>query len=158
MAALAGGARITGLNRLVNDLTAMGVEVDDLKNAFGHIARQGAQVAGALAPVQTGALARSVRGSAARNYAAVSAGGRAVRYAGPINYGWRKRNIQPSRFMQRADIIMRPYAIRELAQAVERLASEVNEPHGQPLKLRPSRRVRPPAQFAGPDDDADFRH
>jgi hypothetical protein len=121
-----GGARVTGLNRLLKDLQAMGVEVNDMKAAFRDIARQGAHVAGSLAPVRTGALARSIRGTAARNYAAVSAGGRKIDYAGPINYGWRKRNIQADRFMQRADHVIRPYAIRELATAVERLAGKVN--------------------------------
>lgn len=133
--ALSGGVRVEGLNRLVRDLQALGLDVDDLKEAFGDIAAEGARVASSFAPKKTGALAATVRGNRAKNKAVVSAGRARVKYAGAINYGWpegkkdwsarpRKRGgwpigIAPSLFMQKADEVMRPFALQALDNAIE---------------------------------------
>lgn len=120
-----GGVRVEGLTKLARDLTALGLDADDLKGAFGPISERAAHLASGFAPRRTGRLAGTVRGNRAKNKAVVTAGrGRRVSYAGPINYGWRARNIQPSLFMQRADLAMRPVALdlleRELNRAIER--------------------------------------
>ncbi|KRB73080.1 hypothetical protein ASE01_20100 [Nocardioides sp. Root190] len=110
--------RIDGLNGVVRDLIAMGLEVEDLKGAFSEIARFGAIVAARHAPRRTGRLAGDIRGNRARNKAVVAAGRTAVPYAGPINYGWAARGIQASGFMQRADDELQPYALRVLEQNI----------------------------------------
>jgi len=122
--ALDGGVRVEGLNRLVRDLQALGLEVDDLKDAFGEIAAAGADLAAGFAPRRTGALAASVRGNRAKAKAVVSSGKTRVPYAGPINYGWPRRNIRPALFMQRADEAMRPRALAELDEAIARKIRE----------------------------------
>ena len=110
--------RIDGLNAVVRDLLAMGLEVEDMKGAFSEIARMGAKVAAGHAPKRSGRLARDVRGNRARNKAVIAAGRSSLPYAGPINYGWAKQNIQPSGFMQKADKEMQPYALRRLELAI----------------------------------------
>ncbi len=120
MAGAAGGVRIEGLNKVVRDLQSLGLEVEDLKDAFGSIAAEGARLASSFAPRRTGALAASVRGNRAKNKAVVMSGRARVRYAGPINYGWPARSIRASWFMQRADKAMQPRALAEIENAIER--------------------------------------
>lgn len=115
---VSGGVQVTGLNKLVRDLHALGLEVDDLKDAFGTIAKEGARVASSFAPIRSGKLRASVRGNRAKNKAVVSAGRARVPYAAPINYGWYARNIKPAHFMQKADAVMRPKALNELDKAI----------------------------------------
>lgn len=116
-----GGVRVDGLRELVRDLEKAGVEVADLKDAFGSIAARAANLAAGFAPRRSGKLAASIRGTKAKNYAAVSAGSARVPYAAPVNYGWLKRNIAASEFMQRADDQMRPRVARDLETAIDKL-------------------------------------
>jgi hypothetical protein len=118
MAAARVGFKVTGLNQVVAGLLAMGVEVDDLKNAFAAIAAEGARVASAYAPVRSGRLAGDVRGNRAKSKAVVTAGRVSVPYAGPINYGWAARGIEPSGFMQKADQAMGRNALRRLEDEI----------------------------------------
>lgn len=122
--AVNGGVRIQGLNRMVRDLQALGLDVEDLKDAFAPIAAEGARLAAGFAPNRTGRLAASIRGNRAKAKAVVTAGRARVPYAGPINYGWRKRGIAPAMFMQKADEAMRPRALAELEQAINRKIRE----------------------------------
>ncbi len=94
---------IAGLNRLVRDLQAIGVDVDDLKDAFQAVATEAADVIRSGVPVRSGRLAASIRPNRSKNKAVVAAGRGAVPYAAPINYGWPRRNIAGAFFMQRAD-------------------------------------------------------
>lgn len=115
---ISGGVRVEGLNRLVRELQGLGLELDDLKDAFAEIARKGAETASSFAPKRTGALAASIRGNRAKNKAVVAAGKARVRYAGPINYGWPARNIRASSFLQRTDLYLRPWAVDMLDEAL----------------------------------------
>lgn len=123
MAGLSGGVRIENLRRVIKDLQTLGVEVDDLKEAFGSIASEAAEKAAQFAPKRTGRLAASVRGNKAKSKAVVTAGRARVPYAGAINYGWRKRGISPSEFMQRADAAMQDRAVQLLEDSINRAMS-----------------------------------
>ena len=90
------GTKVEGLNQVVRALQQMGVEVEDLKAAFSKIADRAAQVASDAAPKKSGRLAADIRGNRAKSKAVVTAGRASVPYAGPINYGWPKRNIAPA--------------------------------------------------------------
>lgn len=114
------GFRVQGLNAVVRDLQAMGLEVDDLKEAFSTIASEGARVASGFAPRRTGRLAGDVRGNRAKSKAVVAAGRVSVPYAGPINYSWPARNIKGSFFMQKADERMQPRALALLEDEINR--------------------------------------
>lgn len=117
--AISGGVRVEGLNQLTRNLLTLGLEIDDLKEAFGGIAAEAAQVAAGFAPKRTGRLAASVRGNRAKNKAVVMAGRASVVYAGPINYGWPARKIAAASFMQKADEVMAPKALQALEDAIE---------------------------------------
>lgn len=116
--AISGGVRVEGLNRLTRDLQALGLDIDDLKDAFADIADEGARLAAGFAPVRTGRLRSTIRGNRAKNKAVVAAGRGRTRYAGPINYGWPKRNIAPALFMQKADEAMQPKALARLDESI----------------------------------------
>jgi hypothetical protein len=89
------GVRVEGLNKTIKALQGFGVEVQDLKDVFSSIAKEGARLASSFAPVKSGRLAGTVRGNKAKNKAVVIAGKAKVPYAGAINYGWPRRNIRP---------------------------------------------------------------
>lgn len=113
------GFQVVGLREVVRDLEAVGVAVEDLKNAFAKIAEVGRQRASQHAPRRSGALASTIRGNRAKAKAVVAVGNsRAVRYAGPINYGWPARNIPADGFMQKADQEMRPIALGMLEMEI----------------------------------------
>lgn len=114
----AASIRVEGLNKVVRDLQSMGLEVEDLKDAMGNIAEQGARLASSFAPKQTGRLAADIRGNRAKAKAVVTAGRVAVPYAGPINYGWPARNIAASGFLQKADEAVQPYALQQLEREI----------------------------------------
>lgn len=118
-----GSIQIYGLVRVVRELRGMGVEVEDLKDAFADVAQMGARTAARYAPKRTGRLAGDIRGNRATSKAVITAGRARVPYAGPINYGWPKRNIQASGFMQKADRAIAPYAYRRLQQGIDRAIS-----------------------------------
>lgn len=112
------GFRVEGLAQVVRALTEAGLEVEDLKDAFGSIAREGAQLAASAAPHASGRLAGDIRGNRAKSKAVVTAGRASVPYAGPINYGWPARGIVPAGFMQEADRQLQPRAVQLLENAV----------------------------------------
>lgn len=120
------GVRVEGLNKTVRSLQRLGVDVADLKETFSTIAAEGAQIASNLAPRRTGRLAGSVRGNKAKNKAVIIAGRARIPYAGPINYGWRKRGIKPSLFMQRADSRIAPRAIEMLESGLSKAIQRAN--------------------------------
>lgn len=113
------GFHVEGLREVVRDLQALGVEVDDLKDAFQALSVEGASIARAEIPVRSGKLAASVRGNRAKGKATVTAGRATVRYAGPINYGWEDRNIEAQGFMQAADARLQPVALSRFEAAIE---------------------------------------
>jgi hypothetical protein len=118
MARVSGGVRVEGLSAVTRALVGLGLEVEDLKDAFSNIAREGAQLAARYAPKLSGALAGDIRGNRARSSAHVAAGRSALPYAGPVNYGWRAHNITANGFMQKADKDWQPYALKRLEQEI----------------------------------------
>jgi hypothetical protein len=56
----------------------------------------------ARAPVVSGALAASIRSSGTARSGVVRAGKKSVPYAGPIHWGWPKRNIKANPFLSKA--------------------------------------------------------
>lgn len=113
------GFKVEGLTQAIRDMRTLGVEVEDLKAAFTKIAAEGAERAASHAPVRSGRLSRSIRGNKAKSKAVVRAGTkRGAPHAGPINYGWPRRGIRASGFMQRADQDMQPRAVRMLEDEI----------------------------------------
>lgn len=117
--------RADGVSELQADLHTIMAALQDIK-AVQDIAAEAANLAQSFAPKRTGKLAASIRPNKAKNKAIVRAGGTRVPYAAPINYGWRKRNIEPALFMQRADQAMKTRAPQLLQQAIDKLIQEGN--------------------------------
>jgi hypothetical protein len=119
-----GSVQIEGLNQKIRSLQELGVELDDIKEVFADIAKEGAEVASSFAPVKSGALADTIRGNRAKNKAVITAGRARVPYAGAINYGWPSRNIEPAMFLQKADQEMEGRAQQMLEDGIARLIEE----------------------------------
>lgn len=119
-----GGVQVTGLAALQRDLRTLGVELNDLTDVMGDLAAQGARLAASFAPRRTGTLAAAIRGSHTSNAAVVTVDAKRVPYAGVINYGWRKHNIAPARFMQHAAKAMRPQVTKHLSRAITKLIEQ----------------------------------
>ncbi|KAA1424311.1 HK97 gp10 family phage protein [Nocardioides antri] len=120
------GFKVEGLTQVVRALQQMGLDVDDLKEAFSNIAQAGAESASRHAPKRTGRLAATIRGNRAKSKAVVTAGRASVVYAGPINYGWPSRNIAAAGFMQAADQEIQPQALQMLEDEINRKIREKN--------------------------------
>lgn len=115
-----GGVQVIGLNAVVRDLQAIGVEVEDLKNAFAEVADLGARIAAGYVQSDSGALAADVRGNRAKSKAVITAGRASLPYAGVQNYGWPARNISPQGFMQAADRDLQPISLRLLEAEINK--------------------------------------
>lgn len=113
-----GGVRVEGLREVVRGLEQLGLEVDDLKDAFAPISQEGARLAAGFVQSRSGQLAGTLRGNRAKSKAVITAGRASVPYAGPQNYGWQKRGITAQGFMQKADEVLQPRSVRLLENAI----------------------------------------
>lgn len=112
--------RVEGLTAVTRALLELGLEVEDLKDAFSAIASEGAHQAALYAPKRSGRLAADVRGNRARSKAVVTVGRVSVPYAGAINYGWARHNIQASGFLQKVDAGWNDYGLRRLEEEINK--------------------------------------
>lgn len=115
------GVRVEGLNALIRDLQKFGAEAEDMKEVFGNVAKEGAELASSFAPVRSGNLSDTIRGNRAKSKAVITAGRARVPYAGAINYGWPLRNISPALFMQKADEEISPRAVDMLDKGLDEI-------------------------------------
>lgn len=114
------GVRVEGLAQAVRSLKALGLEVNDLKDAFSRIATEGAERVSRHVPRRSGRLAATVRGNRAQSKAVVTIGRASAPYAAPINYGWPARHIRAANFVAQADEEMRPVAVRLLEDEINK--------------------------------------
>ncbi len=119
-----GGVRIEGLSKLAKELESVGVNIDDLGQAFGQIAREAADEMRKHIPRRSGNLANTIKPGRSKNRAVVSVGSKRVPYAAPINYGWPKRNIAPAGFIEATDEAMRDRAVSTIEQAIKKLLAQ----------------------------------
>jgi hypothetical protein len=117
--------KVTGDREVAAQFRALGFKARDLSRVFTQIGSEVARDARGLAPKDSGRLAVDVRVGAARTRASIAVGRGSVPYAGPINYGWRKRNIEPSLFMNRAADSKADSAADQLAREMQRLIDSV---------------------------------
>jgi len=87
------GVEVQGARALRNQLRAVGVDLADLKRAHASVASMIVARSRSSAPIATGALAASVRGSGQAGAAMLRAGRSALPYANPIHWGWPARRI-----------------------------------------------------------------
>jgi hypothetical protein len=114
------GLRVQGLAAALRDLQRLEAEFDDPKTAMSRIADEGSRVMAGFMPVRTGRLRNSRRPSRAKSRANVTVG---VSYAGPIQWGWAARNIEPASFFEATDRVMDTRAVQLLEEEINRQIS-----------------------------------
>jgi len=114
--------KVEGVSQVLAALQRFGVEAEDLKDAHVGIAGEGARLASSFAPKDSGRLAGSLRPGTSKARSFVTS---RVIYAGPINYGWRRRNIKPALFMQRADAVLAARAVAMLDRGLDKAITKV---------------------------------
>lgn len=97
--ARAAGIHIEGLRETIRALERFGVDVEDLRDAFGKISAEIVTEARGEVPVAGGTLQGTIRPARTKNKAVVRAGSGGVPYAGVINYGWPDRGIPATDFL-----------------------------------------------------------
>lgn len=97
------GIKVKGLKSAIKALQEIGVPAAEIKAAGSEAGELVANQARELVPVRSGNLRNTIRVSKALNKVSVLAGNNVrVPYAGPIHWGWAKRNIQPQPFFVKA--------------------------------------------------------
>lgn len=115
---------MTGLREVVRNLEKIGADVQDMKDVFLKIGEMVQADAARLAPKRSGRLSASIKPTKTKNKAAIRAGSARVPYAGPINYGWRRRGITASNFMQRAINADVDEALKMMDEGLTRIINE----------------------------------
>ncbi len=92
----AGAITVEGAKQVRAGLKRAGLDVDDLKAAHKAVADMIVERSDSRAPRRSGALAADVRAAGTAREAIVRVGRARVPYAGPIHWGWPKRNIAPN--------------------------------------------------------------
>lgn len=96
--------KVEGARRLRATLRKAGDDLADLKEAYRQAAAIAARDVAARTPVRSGRLRATVRSSGTKTAGIVRVGNNrrsaaGVRYAGPINWGWRDRGIKGAHFI-----------------------------------------------------------
>lgn len=93
------GVHIEGLRETIRGLERLGVDVEDLRGAFGEISEEIVTEAGGLIQVKTGAARATIRPARTKNKAVVRAGTAGVPYPAILNYGWPAHGITGNEFL-----------------------------------------------------------
>lgn len=96
-------------------------EMQDLMHTLGGIV-----VSAARPPLDSGALATTLRAGRGKTKAVVRAGGARAKYAGVIHYGWPARNIEPNPFLTNAINQTRPQILAGLNDGIGELLRKQN--------------------------------
>jgi hypothetical protein len=101
---MAGGGevRVEGDDAVARQLRGLADDLDD-PAGLDQVADVAGEAVAREIPRKSGRLAGSRRTVRIRSKAIVVVGGGTVAYAGPINYGWRRRNIEPAGFLEAGD-------------------------------------------------------
>jgi hypothetical protein len=127
VAAPAARIQVEGAAELQRAMKRMGADLKDLTKVNRAASDIVAQDARGGAPRLTGALSKTIKPGARKTAGYVQAGSRLVPYAGPIHFGWPRRNIEPQPFLydaldRRADEVIDKYRdhIGDLVRKLDR--------------------------------------
>jgi len=117
--------QVEGSRQLRRTMRRAEADLDELKAAHHAVATMVAGIAQRSTPSRSGALRGSVRPGATKTAAIVRAGGARVPYAGPIHWGWPRRNIRASLFLTdpaaRSEAAWLPIYTREVDKIIARV-------------------------------------
>lgn len=125
MAAPAARIQVTGAIELRRALKRMGADLKDFTKINKEAAEIVAKEGRGRAPRLTGRLAKSVRAGANQKAGYVMAGNRTVLWAGPIHFGWPRRNISAQPFLYDALDARKGEVIRKYEDRVGDLVQRV---------------------------------
>jgi len=120
--------QVTGAKELRKALRRMGDDLSDMKAIHKAAADKVADRARERVPIRSGKLRGTIRSTASKRRAGVSAGRKLVPYAGPIHFGWPAHNISPQPFLyealdDRRSAVVNLY-VERVGQLVERVGRE----------------------------------
>jgi hypothetical protein len=128
-----GAVKVTGLRRLARELKKAGVDLADLKKlglAAAELVKQEAEPD--VPRGATGRLAASMRVGATARAGFVRIGSASkVPYAGPIHFGWRKRNIRPRPFLYDALDARRDDIVKVYEDGLDGFLAGLDNPSGR---------------------------
>lgn len=113
---------VTGNDRVAAKFAKLGRLVSDLTLGFDKVGREIVADARSLAPRRTGRLASTIRPVRGKTFVSVSAG---TPYGGVQNYGYRRRNIPATYFLNRAADTKADSAAEALADQIRRHINDV---------------------------------
>ena len=118
---IAGADEVRRKIRNMQDAVSKTAAKSELKTLHGDAAKIVEQDALGRAPVRSGRLRESIRSSGTQKAGVVRAGFARVPYAGPIHFGWAKRNIRPQPFLYDAKDARRDEVVRSVEQGIDAL-------------------------------------
>jgi hypothetical protein len=119
---------IKGLKKLVKGLKQFDTDLsDELKTVHKAAAEDVASTARGGVPTRSGRLKGSIRTGVTAKTGIVRSGKSAVPYAGPIHFGWKKRNIKPQPFLYDALDKRRSDVVKRYLDAVTKIADKVGD-------------------------------
>lgn len=119
--------RVEGLGKVLRAIKQIDPDlVAQLKVANREIADEVTQTARTLSPKRSGTLRGSIRPGATNRTGLVRAGGARVPWAGPIHFGWARRNIEPQPFLYDALDERRDEVEDRYREAIQKVAREIN--------------------------------
>lgn len=90
---------VEGGRRLRATLRQAGDDLQGMRDAHRDASQIAANAAAALAPVRSGRLRATVRAAGTKTAGIIRAGFARVPYAGPVHWGWPRRNIPANTFL-----------------------------------------------------------
>lgn len=118
------GIRVENLAQVVRDLERLGVEIGDLKAAFGRISTKAIPMYRRFTPRESGALQSNYRASKTKNRALIRVGSARIPYAGVHNWGWPARGIPAKSFVRQGDMRVRPTAAADIQREINYLITK----------------------------------
>lgn len=116
---------VRGASRLARTLRQAGDDLADLKDTHARVAEVVEEGALGLVPVASGWLASTIRSTGTATAGFVRAGNKSTPYAGPIHWGWPKRNIKANPFAADAARLTEPTWARIYKAAVEKAIARI---------------------------------
>lgn len=116
---------ITGARELRRTMRQAGVDMKEMKETNSSVSRIVVQAAAARAPKVSGRLAAGLKALASQTAARVRAGSKAVPYAGPIHWGWPKRNIKPNPFIADAAQATKTTWLGEYQKRIDQILNKI---------------------------------
>lgn len=114
--------KVEGLRELQAALRKIQGIDGELAEAHRRASMLAAKAAGRQAPVgETGRLFSSIRARPTKTMGRITLGSQGVPYAGPIHFGWAKRNIKPNKFAYRGIAIEQRDILREYINDTNRI-------------------------------------